>query len=382
MIWGSAALLLGAAVVGWTWVGYPLLVRMVAAAGSPVDVQPDPGAPLPSVSIVVPVYDAAAALQQKLGSMAYLSSWHAAIEVVVSLDGCTDASEEVAREAADAGLPVRVVSSEARGGKSGAQNRAVEAAQGNVLVLTDVGTAFGQSALRALLEPFADTRVGYVAGNLGWRETADDLVRSGVRYTGWERALWGAEDRLGVLHVAPGAFMAVRRELYEPLSDDVGDDAMIPLDVVGKGYRGVFAPGARAVDDFSSTLGQEFQARVRMTSRSLRATMRGLRRWRLWSRPGLFGAVVSHRLLRWMTPVWLLTAAAGAAVLAVGWLRGGGSPLLALGAVAGGALLAAGVPRVRRGLAPFLVVNAAFLVGGVRAFTGGGIGAYRTGQRR
>jgi len=382
VIVGSVLFVVGSAVVLWTWVGYPASLRAFARRGLAGGAQPDPAVPVPSASIIIPVHDAARALEEKLGAMAYLPSWHATIEVLVSLDGCSDASEEKAREAAERGLPVRVVSSHVRGGKSGAQNRAVEVAQGDVLVLTDVGTAFGPEALRALLVPFADAWVGYVAGNLGWSEAADSLARSGSGYTRWERGLWTLESRLGVLHVAPGAFMAVRRELYHPLSNDVGDDAMIPLDVVGKGYRGVFAPDARAVDDFSQTLGQEFRVRVRMTSRSFRATLRGIWRWRLWRRPGLLMAVMSHRILRWTTPVWLLTAAAGALLFALAWIRQGGSPVLAAGGLAGGAFFAAVVPRIRRGLAPFLVVNAAFLVGIFRAFGDGGAGAYRTGQGR
>lgn len=382
MIAGSALLLVGSAVGAWTWVGYPLFLRIFGRSGFPEQAQAEHSAPIPSVSIVIPVHDGAAALEEKLASMDYLRSWDASIEVLVSLDGCTDGSEAKAREAGVRGMPVRVVTSQVRGGKSGAQNRAVEVALGDVLVLTDVRTSFAAEGLRALLAPFADPQVGYVAGNLGWRESGEAVARSGTRYTGWERALWAVESRLGLLHVAPGAFMAVRRELYEPLSDDVGDDAVIPLDVVGKGYRGAFAPAARAVDDFSQTLGQDFRVRVRMTSRSLRATLRGIRRWRLWRRPGLLMAVTSHRLLRWTTPVWLLTAAAGAFVLVLGWMREGGPSPLAVGALAGGALFAGLVPGVRRVLAPFLVVNAAFLVGTFRAFTGGGAGAYGTGQER
>lgn len=382
MIAGSLLLLVGVVGGAWTWLGYPLLLRALSRGISPTPVARESGAPLPSASIIVPVHDGAAVLEEKLGSMAYLRSWDAPVEVLVALDGCTDQSEAKATDAAVLGLPVRVVSTEARRGKSGAQNRAAEVAQGDVLVLTDVGTEFGSEALRAILNPFADPKVGYVAGNLGWRPSGEALVRSGSGYSGWERALWAAESRLGVLHVAPGAFMAVRRELYVPLLDDVGDDAMIPLDVLGKGYRGVFAPAAHAVDGFSSTLGQEFRARVRMTSRSLRATLRGISRGGLWRRPGLFLSIVSHRLLRWTTPIWLIATAAGAITVTGAWVRQGGSGLLVAVCAAGGILFGAVIPRVRRGCAPFVVVNAAFLVGILRAFSGGGAGAYGTGRGR
>lgn len=402
--WTASAVLL------WTWLGYPLLVRLMARAGvrgegrgdgtPPVETSKTPAAARTAPTsatlrptIIIPVHNAAAALEAKLDGLAYLrdergdgtgqeaDSAHALdpdVEVIVALDGCTDASATVVQRAAAAGLPVRCVELPARSGKSAAQNLAAEAARGDVLVLTDVSTSFEERSLQALLDAFMDPEVGYVAGNLRWRAGASELERSGSSYAGWERRLWDAEAALGLLHVAPGAFMAVRRACFRPLEHDVGDDAMIPLDVVARGRRGAFARDAVAWDTHHRTLASEYRARVRMTSRSLRATLRGIVRGRLWRRPGLFAAVVSHRLLRWTTPYWLLLAGVG---WGGAWAASVGRPLHPGAALVGGlaALLAVALPGVRRRLAAGLVVNAGFAMGCVGAFTGVGRGAYATG---
>lgn len=266
-----------------------------------------------------------------------------------------------------------------------AQNAAVERASGEVLVLTDVDTRFDGTAVRALLEPFQYEDVGYVAGNLGWRDQSTGKLLPAARfYTAMERRLWDCESRAGVLHVAPGAFMAVRRRLYRPLSADVGDDAMLPMDVLAGGARGVFAAEASATDEYPSGFRQEFGSRVRMTSRSLRATVRGIRMGRLWTRPHLLVAVVSHRLLRWGSP-FLAVAGLGATVILCrdAALRMIGTPGFAI-AVVVGVVTGLGTQRGRAlvaGAWPPLVAGIGLAVGVLHYALGGTIRAYGDGSR-
>ena len=49
-----------------------------------------------------------------------------------------------------------------------------------------------------------------------------------------ELAIREAESLLGILAVMSGPVMAVRRELIPDMDDSVGDDCLIPLEVVSK----------------------------------------------------------------------------------------------------------------------------------------------------
>ena len=379
--------LLGGGVLLWTWALYPAAVR-VLAEGTREGPEPEGEAVSLSVSVILPVHNAASALRDRLPGLLEVVECRQGVEVLLALDGCTDETVAVADGAMAPDRALRVVILPERGGKSVAQNEAVEVAQGDVLVLNDVGSEFTLADLDALVAPFADERVGFVAGNLGWRpEPASSLVAAGAAYTSWERSLWRDEARLGLLHVAPGGFMAVRASLFRALAPDVGDDAMIPLDVLGQGKVGAFAPEARAVDSFSGTHRQELRSRARMTSRSLRATLRGLRRGRLWRRPALLVALVSHRILRWLTPLFLLLLLGGLLMAAPpalsslppGQAMGLGAALALL------VVLSAALPSGRRvwkaGWA-FLVANAGFLLGMIHYLSGGVIRAYGEGESR
>ena len=113
-----------------------------------------------------------------------------------------------------------------------------------------------------------------------------------------------------------GACMAVRKSLFVEMEGHYGDDCVIPLDVLLQGYRVVVEPMARAYVENVRSPRAELRARARMTLRNLTGT---LSRWRLLNpirHPLLSLAIVSHKLLRWLTPYLLVACFVSNAVLA------------------------------------------------------------------
>ena len=111
---------------------------------------------------------------------------------------------------------------------------------------------------------------------------------------------------LGILAVMSGPVMAVRRELIPDMDDSVGDDCLIPLEVVSKGYLVRHCREAVAFDVMDSDPSQEFKTRVRMTQRNWRGT---------WSYPKLLSpfhnyrsafSLWSHKVCRWMSPFFII----------------------------------------------------------------------------
>lgn len=85
----------------------------------------------PRVSIVVPVYNAGPFLREAIDSM--LAQTYTDLEIVISDDGSTDDSVEIARSYGD---PVRVIEHE-NGGPSAARNRGIAAARGELIAFCD-----------------------------------------------------------------------------------------------------------------------------------------------------------------------------------------------------------------------------------------------------
>src|SRR5262245_32491625 len=92
-----------------------------------------PGEPLPSVSVIIPVYNGAAFLRLCLEAVA-ATDLHS-YECIVVDDGSTDGSRTIA---ADFPMPVRIVDvSEGPRGPAYARNRGAEIARGEILFFID-----------------------------------------------------------------------------------------------------------------------------------------------------------------------------------------------------------------------------------------------------
>jgi len=169
---------------------------------------------------------------------------------------------------------------------------------------------------QALSEP----DVGCVTGRVTWLAD-DDPSRADSENLYWrfEHALWARESRLSVLAWASGCCIGVRRSLFVPIEARYGDDVVIPLDVINQGYRVIFDPALAVAD--ASTIGSAaaLRARARMTLRSLGGTLSRCRVFSPLRRPGLFLAVISHKLLRWAAPmIFLITLTAASALALAG----------------------------------------------------------------
>lgn len=304
VLWGCALL------VVYVWAGYPGLLWALARPTRDPDRAPSPrrgSEEAPAVTIVVAVSNEEAALPAKLEDCLRASYPRNKLDVMVASDGSTDGTVRIGNEFARRDGRVDVYVQEKRMGKTAVQNAAVRRARGDVIVFSDVDTRFDVRFLERLTEPFADRRVGCVTGALVWTNPAESAVASGGDvYWHYEHFIWRLESRLGMLAWASGACLAVRREIFKPMETQYGEDCIVPLDVVALGYRVVFQPEAAAYEARITDAGAEFRARVRMTLRSFSGTVSRAQLLNPLRFPRVAWAILSHKLLRWLTPYFLL----------------------------------------------------------------------------
>ncbi|MGH9037263.1 MAG: glycosyltransferase family 2 protein, partial [Acidimicrobiia bacterium] len=173
-----------------------------------------------------------------------------------------------------------------------------------------------------LVEPFADLRVGGVAGDQRYRPGPGG--RGERQYWNLDRALKRAESRAGNVVSATGALYAIRRALFLPVPPGVTDDFVTSTGVVVQGHRLVFQESAAAYEPVAGTNKLEFERKVRVMTRGLRAV--SVRRALLNPAATGFYAVqlFSHKVLRRLVWVPLATMAVAAPLLwSDGWLYQG-----------------------------------------------------------
>ena len=360
-------------VPAWVYVGYPALLLLLRAAGRDRPVRP--GAPPTRVTVILPAHDEQRVIAAKIANVRGADGGSDA-QIVVASDGSSDRTVELAREAG-AGTDL-VVLDLPRVGKARALDAAVAASTGDVLVFSDANAFWEPSSLRALLAPLGDPAVGGVAGVQLYRGAKAAAASTGEgesAYWRWDTWLKEQESALGSAYGADGSLYAIRRELYVPLEDPAqADDMAISMRVVTQGRRLVLAPGAVAWEDAPADPSRELARKIRVTNHSLRSLL--LLGPALWTSGWYSVVLVSHKLLRHLTPLFLVAGLGFSAAAAPGSSLAR-ALLLPQAAVYGAALLGWALHRTPAGrfkplLIPyyFCLANAAALVGSVRALRG------------
>jgi cellulose synthase/poly-beta-1,6-N-acetylglucosamine synthase-like glycosyltransferase len=352
---------LSATLIAWTQVLYgPFLALLRRARGGPPPAPVgDPGTP--RVTLVVAAYREADVIAAKVANALALDWPREALEVVVAVDGGAEPGADATAERARAAGADRVLELP-RGGKVRAQDAAASAATGEILAFSDANALWAPDALRRLVAPFADPRVGYVCGRVSFTNAAG-TNQEGVywRYDLWIRA---QESALGSVTAGNGAIYAVRPEAYVEVDPVMGHDLSLPHTVVRRGWRAVYAPDARATEKMVPSIEGEWARKRRMMSHGWPIVVRG---GLLDPRglPALYVLfLVSHRALRYATPLLhVLLALATAATLR----RGHAYRLAAAAqaAVLAGALAAPRLPARPLLLARYYVLTTAALAAGL-----------------
>ncbi|QUI31997.1 glycosyltransferase [Streptomyces alfalfae] len=222
------------------------------------------------VSVLVPAYNEAKCIEATVRSL--MASDHP-IEVVVIDDGSSDGT---ARIVEGLRLPYVRVVRQLNAGKPAALNRGLANASHDIVVMMDGDTVFEESTVRELVQPFADPRVGAVAGNakVGNRDSLIGAWQHIEYVMGFnlDRRMY---DVLRCMPTIPGAVGAFRRSALERvggMSDDtLAEDTDITMALHRDGWRVVYAEKARAWTEAPETVQQLWSQRYRWSYGTMQA---------------------------------------------------------------------------------------------------------------
>ncbi len=308
MFWISAGLLL------YSHAGYWLLLSLLARLPRAAPAPASRPARLPSVSVIVAAYAEQSVIADRVANLGALDYPPDRLEVIVACDGSPDATAALAR-AAGADLVLELP----RGGKIRAQDAAVERARGELVAFSDANTLWDRDALRELVAPFDDPRVGYVCGEV--RLLNDAGTNQEGLYWRYEMALRRLESCVRSVTGGNGAIYGTRREAYLIVDPIMGHDLSFPFNMVKRGWRAVYAPAARATEKMVPTIEGEFARKRRMMSHTWPIVVRGGMLSPRGYDPLYALMIVSHRVLRYASPfLHLVALATSIALLGDGWV--------------------------------------------------------------
>jgi cellulose synthase/poly-beta-1,6-N-acetylglucosamine synthase-like glycosyltransferase len=293
------AALICLAILGYTYVGYPLLIGALA--------QLRPRSPRrhrdwePTVTACVAAYNVAGSIDAKLASLVKQTYPGAKLEILVYSDGSTDGTEAIVGAWAARDARIRLIRGGQRLGKPTGLNRMRAQAGGEVLLITDARQPLAPGALRALLDVLGDLGVGCVTGNL----VLEGSAGSGVywRYENWIRR---QEARFRSVVGMTGPLAALRKSDLDLLPTDlILDDIWIPMRLRLRGRRVLFCEEAVAYDHAFDDA-REFGRKVRTLAGNYQIFARMPALLSPLANPSWF-ETVSHKVMRLVCP-WALVA--------------------------------------------------------------------------
>ena len=347
VFWASAILIV------WTQLGYGLLIAALARILAPAPrassaSRERPKTPHQYVSLIIAAHDEQGVIAAKVKNALALDYPRDLLELIVACDGCTDTTAQRSREAgADLVLELP------RGGKIAAQDAAVERAHGEIVAFSDANALWEPDALGELVGAFDDPRVGYACGRVrfiqgpqpptaargGGQAPSGAQAPSGgppiaggtLKGTGrqatnqegvywcYEMALRARESLLCSITAGNGAIYATRRESYIVVDPIMGHDLSFPFNMVKRGWRAVEVGSARATEKMVPSIEGEWRRKRRMMSHTWPIVVHGGMLSPRGYTLGYALMILSHRLLRYLTPfLHALALAANVALVAMG----------------------------------------------------------------
>ncbi len=309
-----AALLfwLSLGLLSYVYFGYPLFLFVFAR---PRRNQAPREGTLPFVTLLISAYNEKAVIGQKLANSWDIDYPRELLQVIVISDCSDDGTDEIVRSFAPKGI--HLVRQSVRRGKAAGLNLGFQEATGEILVFSDANALYQPDAIRQLVAHFSDLRTGYVVGNARYFDSQQQARSADSEGLYWKLETWlkKHESDFGSVVGGDGALYAIRRELFAPLRPTDINDLLHPLQIILKGFRGVYEPAAVCYESAGDSFEKEFRRKVRIVSRACNAVHRAWPVLLPWNQFPHWVCLVSHKVLRWMAPFFLIALAMATTLL-------------------------------------------------------------------
>ena len=290
------------------WGLYPVVIGLLALVARRRDERSSGGAGAwPHVTVVLATRADAASVRERIGDLLSSAYPESLLDLVVAYDA--RATEPIVTWTGEGAPRVTIVRGDEPGGKAAALNAGVRVATGEVLVFADSGQRFGADAIALLAQAVLRPQVGAASGRLELARGAKAPALPLRIYWSLERWLRSREADVHSAVGVTGAIYAMRRELWTPLPEGlILDDLYVPMQLVLRGHRIAYIEDARAHETRATTDSNEYRRKVR--------TLTGVLQLCAWLPRTLtplhnpvWAQFVTHKLLRLLTPYWLLVCA-------------------------------------------------------------------------
>ncbi len=294
---------LAALLLFYVYAGYPLLLAIIGLFVR--SRRPEAGY-YPRLSVLIAAYNEEEAIARKIEQTLALEYPADKLEVLVLSDCSTDRTDEIVSSFPD--KRVRLVRMTDRRGKTHAQNQGIKEATGEVTVFSDATAVYQSKALLYMACNYQDESVGAVSGRYQYFDPTDQSATGlgSMAFWNYENLIKKLQSRIRTITGCCGCIYSVRKTAYTELPADIISDLVQPLQAIKKGYRVVFEDRALAYEETTQSTSEEFAMRVRVVTRAMRGLLSVSDLLQPWKFAWTAFQLWSHKVLRWMVPLFLI----------------------------------------------------------------------------
>jgi cellulose synthase/poly-beta-1,6-N-acetylglucosamine synthase-like glycosyltransferase len=306
----------------YTYVGYPILLTILAHGKKGNEVRYTEDDEWPVVSILIAFHNESEVLGEKITNLDLLDYPSGKLEILMGSDASDDGSDQLVHNWSSKHAHVGFHRFEKRTGKIPIINHLAEMARGEVLVISDANVLANPDALHQMIRHFKNSEIGLVDSNMthlgivkrGISVQEHSYISREMRMKHHESLVWGS------MMGPSGGFYAVRKSLFQPVPPKfLVDDFYINMKVLTSGKKSMHESGALVFEDISSSIYEEFRRKIRISAGNFQNLSRFIK---VLSRPGTAVAFtfLSHKVLRWLGPLFIGMAFISNVFLTSVWL--------------------------------------------------------------
>lgn len=305
---------------------YPVLMLILARfSPKPINyiVEPDPW---PEVDILFAAYNEEAVLKDKIESLLKLDYPKDKLRFRIGSDNSTDGTNRILQDWAKKDSRFQIEIFKTRQGKSNILNQLSPNSNADFLLLTDANIIFHPMLVKQLVNSLqSNTSNGAVGAEIHYV----DLKNKGISeqentYLRLENRIKYAESNVFKTAMGlEGSAYLIRRELFPEIpSLYYMEDFFVTLHLFKHRYKVLWDPEAKVYEDVSISSEEEYRRKVRISIGNFQNLhhYKSLILKRFW--PVGF-SFLGHKVLRWLSPFFLLLLLISAPQLAlVHWFYG------------------------------------------------------------
>lgn len=256
---------------------------------------------LPSISIIMSVYNEEDFIQRKIESVLKTSYPIEKIEFLIGSDCSTDKTNAIVKELQQEYKLLKFSVFEERMGKIAVVNELYDKAIGEILILTDAKAIFNKETIFELVKHFRNDKVAIVGANIQSREKSQSgSGRQETFYMNYENRVKYLEGIIfkSVIGVF-GACYAIRKTDFHPIPNNfLVDDFFISLKVLEEKKQVIYSKNASVIENVTPSISEEYRRKKRIAT----GNFQNLRYfWKILFKPFSKSGFcfISHKLIRW-----------------------------------------------------------------------------------